>query len=87
VMAGLAENMRESGSLRGEVRALAAHGRMTGLILTILPIGIAIMMLVVSPDYMLVLYNHPWGKNMIAGAIGCLVVAHFVIGKIVDIQI
>jgi tight adherence protein B len=87
VMAGLAENMRESGSLRGEVRALAAHGKMTGMILSLLPIGIAIMMLLVSPDYVLVLFNHPWGKNMIAGAIGCLVLAHFVIGKIVDIQI
>jgi tight adherence protein B len=87
VMASLAENMREAGALRGEVRALAAHGKMTGWILTILPIGIAIMMMIVSPDYMMVLYNHPWGKNMIAAAVGCLVLAHFVIEKIVDIQI
>ncbi|HEY4359834.1 MAG TPA: type II secretion system F family protein [Bryobacteraceae bacterium] len=87
VMGGLAENMREALSLRGEVRALAAHGRMTGIILTILPIGIATMMMFVSPDYMVVLYNHPWGKNLIAAAIGCLVLAHFVIRKIVDIEI
>jgi len=87
VMGGLAENLREALSLRGEVKALAAHGRMTGIILTILPIGIATMMMFVSPDYMVVLYNHPWGKNLIAAAIGCLVLAHFVIRKIVDIEI
>ena len=87
VMGGLAENMREALSLRGEVRALAAHGRMTGIILTVLPIGIAIMMMFVSPQYMVVLYQHPWGKNLIAAAIGCLVLAHFVIRKIVDIEI
>jgi len=87
VMSGLAENMREANALQGEVRALAAYGKLTGVILTILPIGIAIMMLIVSPGYMQVLFNDPTGKNLIAIAIGCLVVAHFVIRKIVDIKV
>jgi len=87
VITSLAENMRESLALQGEVRALAAHGKLTGAILTILPVGIAIMMLMVSPGYMLVLYHHPWGKNLIAAAVGCLVLAHFVIRKLVDIKI
>ncbi len=87
VMGSLAENMRESQSLRGEVRALAAHGKLTGAILTVLPIAIATMMMFVSPDYMMILYHHPWGKNLIAGAIGCLVLAHLVIRRIVDFEI
>jgi tight adherence protein B len=87
VMSDLATNLREALSLQGEVRALAAHGKLTGLILTILPIGIATMMMVVSPNYMMVLYSHPWGKTMIAVAIGCLVAAHFVIRKLVDIKL
>ena len=87
VMTGLAENMRESNALQGEVRALAAYGKLTGLILTILPIGICIMMLIVSPGYMEVLFTHPIGKDLIAAAIGCLVLAHFVIRKIVKIQV
>ncbi|MEO8100354.1 MAG: type II secretion system F family protein [Acidobacteriota bacterium] len=87
VMADLAGNMRESLALQGEVRALSAHGKLTGMILTILPIGIAGMMMIVSPNYMFVLYYHPWGKTLIAAAIGCLVLAHFVIRKLVDIKI
>ncbi len=87
VMSGLAENMRESNALQGEVRALAAYGKLTGVILTILPVGIAIMMLIVSPGYMQVLFNDPTGKNLIAIAIGCLILAHFVIRKIVDIKV
>lgn len=87
VMAGLAEQMREGLALQGEVRSLAAHGKMTGLILTILPVGIAVMMMIVSPGYMNVLFNHPMGKTLIAAAIGGLVLAHFVIRKIVDIEI
>jgi tight adherence protein B len=87
VLSGLAENMREAGALRGEVRALAAHGKLTGLILTILPLGIAGLMMTVSPGYMTVLWNHPWGKNLIAAAAGCLVIAHFVIRRIVDVEV
>ena len=82
----LGENMRESIALQGEVRSLAAHGKLTGLILSILPIGITIMMMIVSPDYMTVLFNHPWGMNLIMAAIVCLILAHVVIRKIVDIK-
>jgi tight adherence protein B len=87
VMAGLAENMRETIALQGEVRALSAHGKLTGLILTILPVAIALMMMYVSPTYMQALFNHPWGKNLIGIAIACLLLAHVVIRKIVDIQV
>jgi tight adherence protein B len=86
VMSQLAENMRESISLQGEIRSLAAHGKLTGLILTILPIVIALMMMYVSPGYMDVLYNHPYGKNLITAAVVCLILAHFVIRRIVDIK-
>ncbi|MGA3189469.1 MAG: type II secretion system F family protein [Bryobacteraceae bacterium] len=87
VMSGLAENMRESIALQGEIRSLAAHGKLTGLILTILPIVIALMMMYVSPGYMEVLYHHPYGKNLITAAVVCLILAHFVIRKIVDIKV
>jgi len=87
VLGGMAENMREALALQGEVRSLAAHGKLTGMVLTILPVGIALMMMFVSPTYMQVLFNHPVGKDLITGAVICLVLAHLVIRKIVDIEV
>ncbi len=87
VMNGLSESMREQSALRGEIRAMAAHGKVTGLILTIIPIAIALIMSVVSPMYIGVLLAHPYGKHMIGGAVFCLVTAHFVMRRIVDIRI
>jgi tight adherence protein B len=87
VLVDLAGNMREALALQGEVRALSAHGKLTGTVLTALPIGIAAMMLFVSPTYMSVLYNHEYGKTMIGAAVGCLIGAHFVIRKLVDIKL
>ena len=87
VLARLAENMRDATSLKGEVRALAAHGKMTGAVLTVLPIAIAVMMMIVNPSYLTILVYHPYGKYLISAAIVCLVLAHLVIRKIVDIKI
>jgi len=87
IMGGLAESMREQAALRGEVRALATHGRVTGIILTVLPLAITAMMAILSPMYIGVLLAHPYGKHMIAAAVFCLLAAHFVIRRIVDIRI
>lgn len=87
VLGTLAENMREAVSLKGEVKALAAHGKLSGAVLTVLPLGIAVIMLVVNPDYLGVLVHHPYGKYLIAAAVVCLLLARFVIRRIVDIKI
>jgi len=87
VMTSLAGSMREAGAVRGEVRAIAAHGRITALVLTVLPVFIAILMAIVSPLYIAVLLGHPYGKHMIAASIFSLIAAHFVIRKIVDVQV
>ena len=87
VIARLTDTMREQVALSGEVRAIAAHGRITGLVLSIVPIGIAIMMFLVSPSYIAVLLGHPYGRHMIAAAAACLVLAHFIMRKLTDIKI
>lgn len=87
VLVKIAENMRELAALRGEVRAISAHGRMTGTILTLLPAVIVIAMSTVNPDYIRILVQHPRGKDLIAAALGCLVLAHFIIRRMVAIRI
>jgi tight adherence protein B len=87
VLSRLTENMREAASLKSEIRSIAAHGRLTGLILTLLPVGIAVVMTWVNPQQMMILWNHPVGRDLIAAAVVCLVLAHAVIRKMVDIRI
>lgn len=87
VLSVLAENIREQGSLQGEIRAMAAQGRAAGVVLTILPVAIAVAMFFVSPGYLGVLLGHPYGKHLIGAAAACLIAAHFVMRRIVDIRI
>ena len=87
VLGRLAETMRESEALKGEIRSIAAHGKLTGLVLMVLPLLIAAIMAVVNPSYLALLLVHPGGKLMIGGAIICLILARVVIGRLVDIRL
>ncbi|HEU0124391.1 MAG TPA: type II secretion system F family protein [Bryobacteraceae bacterium] len=87
VLENLAETIREGVSLRGEVRAVSAHGRMTGGVLTILPFGIAVMLYLTSPGYLMTLVDHPFGPTLIGAAIVFVIAGHFVIQRIVRIRV
>jgi tight adherence protein B len=85
VLLKLAESMRENVALRGEVRALAAQARLTGTVLTVLPIVLAILLFFVNPNQMMLLLEDP-GRTFTLSCACMLVLAHFVIRRIVDIQ-
>lgn len=87
VLSQLAETIREAQSLKGEIRALAAHGRITGNVLTILPIAIAILLAMVTPGYLEVLTGNPTGRVLLIIALIALAAAHFIIKKIVEIRV
>ncbi len=87
LIATLAEGMRESEALRGEVNAIAAHGKMTGAVLTALPLIIAVVMSIVNPSYLAVLFANAYGKYLIVAALTCLAAAHLIIRRIVSIKI
>ncbi len=83
----LSETIRERASLKGQVRALTANGRLTAIILTALPLLIAGIMFLVNSNYLMVLVTNPLGKVLIFCAICAQVAAYFVINKIVDIEV
>lgn len=87
VLARIADNLRESSALRGEVQAISAHGRLSGAVLTAIPAAIVLILAVVNPAHMDVLLRHPYGKHMLAAAGIGLVTAHLVIRKLVDIRL
>ena len=83
----LAYVIRERFKLRGKIRAISAHGRMTGLALTLIPVGVGVMMFVVNPDYVKFFFLEEIGHYMLAGAIGLQIVGYGIIKKIVKIEV
>lgn len=83
----LAYVIRERFKLRGRIRAISAHGKMTGIALTCIPIGVAIVMFLVNPDYVKFFFQDDLGNTLMGSAIAFQVIGYLIIKKIVSIEV
>jgi len=79
--------VRERYRILGQVKALTAEGRLSGLVLIALPFGLFGMMLHMKPDYIALLWTDPLGIKMSIGALIMQVIGAYAIKKIVDIKV
>lgn len=79
--------VRERYRILGQVKALTAEGRLSGIILLALPFGLFITMLHIKPDYVEKLWTHPLGIKMSVAALIAQVLGALVIKKIVEIKV
>jgi tight adherence protein B len=79
--------IRERFRLKRQVRTHTAQGRLTGVVLTLLPIGLGIVLFFVNPTSMSLLWTTVLGRKLLwAGAIG-IVLGGFIINRIVDMEV
>ena len=83
----LAYVIRERFKLRGKIRAISAHGRMTGIALTTIPLGVAGLMFYVNPNYVSFFIEDETGHIMAGAAILLQLVGYGIIRKIVTIEV
>jgi tight adherence protein B len=87
LLENLAYLIRERFKLRGQVRAISAHGRISGMVLSMIPMVVAIMMFYTNPDYIMFFVNDPTGKIMLVVCIGLQFLGFLTIRKIIDIDV
>jgi len=83
----LAYVIRERFKLRGRIRAISAHGRMTGTALTCIPIAVAVMMFYTNPDYVKFFFLDDVGNIMLGCAVALQVIGYTIIKQIVKIEV
>ena len=87
ILTRLAWVIRERFRLKGQVKAASAHGRLTATILTLLPIGTMLGLLVVAPGYLQSMAQDSDGKWMIGGAVAAQILGNFFIKRIINIKV
>jgi len=83
----LAYVIRERFKLRGRIRAVSAHGRMTATALSCIPIAVAILMFYTNPDYVKFFFTDDVGQMMMGAAIFLQIVGYLIMKKIVNIEV
>jgi tight adherence protein B len=83
----LAYVIRERFKLRGRIRAVSAHGKMTATALSAIPAVVAVLMFYTNPDYVKFFFTDDVGQIMMASAIGLQLIGYGVMKKIVNIEV
>ncbi|WP_164525670.1 type II secretion system F family protein [Siminovitchia acidinfaciens] len=90
-LAYLMETMQETiidrARVRDEVKSLTAQGRMSSVVITLLPIALALYIKFVNPEYFQMLFSHPLGWVMVVAGCMSIILGWFFIKKIVHIEV
>ena len=87
VLDGLSVTIRERFKMLGQLKAQTSQSKFSGIILTLVPPLIALVLFFISPGYMDPLLHTPQGNIAVAAAVGLLIVGIYCIVKILSIEI
>jgi tight adherence protein B len=76
--------IRERLRIQGDIRVHTAQGRLTGWILSALPVVMLVLTNIINPGYSSVLLHDPLGLKLLYISIGMLAIGTFIIHRIVN---
>jgi tight adherence protein B len=79
--------IRERFRIKREIRTKTAQGRLTGWILSILPVGLGFLLYLMRPEVMSLLWRRPLGLKMLYTGLVLMAVGGLIIRKIVRIRV
>jgi tight adherence protein B len=83
----VAQTIRERYSLKRQIRALSAEGRLSSIILSVLPFIMFFALLAFNPTFLAPLYSTPIGLAMLSGAAILMIVGVVWMKKITEIEV
>ena len=87
ILDNVAQTMRERERIRNEIRTLTSQQRMSGYVIGGIPIALVGVFLVVSPDFVKLLFTDSLGRMMVGAALTLEFMGFLVIRKIVNIEV
>lgn len=86
VMDNIAQTILDRIRVKRDVHMLTSQGRMTGLVIGCLPIGIALVLSMINPSYMQAFFTTEPGRIMLAVAAGMEILGFIFIRKMIDVK-
>ena len=83
----IAFTIRERVRIQGEIRTLTAQARISGIIITLLPFGLAVILSFISPSYFGPMLSETMGKVMLGIGVVMIGIGAAAIQKIVKIEV
>ena len=86
ILSTISETIRDRIKIKGEISSITAQGRMSGIIIGSLPVGIAVILMVINPEYMSTFFTTTAGNIMLSVSVIMEILGFFAIRKVVTIE-
>lgn len=83
----ISETIRERIKIKGDIKTLTAQGRISGVVISLLPFALGMVLRIISPGYIEVLFTTLMGNLLIAVGILLDFIGIFILIKLVDIKV
>ncbi|BCZ45584.1 secretion system protein [Clostridium gelidum] len=87
ILDNISETIRERQKIKNELKTLTAQGKLSGLILMLMPVFLGMTIYLFNREYMLLLFTTSIGLSMVGGAVVSEFFGLLMIRKIVNIDI
>jgi tight adherence protein B len=87
VLETISGTIRERIRILGEIKAMTGQQRMTGWMMTLMPFGLALVMMLINPGYMMGLFQPGWTLLIPISAVIMIVIGNIVMRMVVKIEV
>jgi len=87
VLDNISYTIRERIKIKGEIKAMTAQGRMSGVIISLLPVFLTVVFFLLNPQYIMRLFTNPIGIGMLLFGIIMQIIGMIMIKKITSIEV
>lgn len=87
ILDNISSTIRERVRIRGDIRTITAQGRISGIIISILPIGLGIILYLINPEHIGLLFKEKMGILILIFSLFMQMTGVYFINKIVKVDI
>jgi tight adherence protein B len=86
ILETIAETIKERFKIKSDIKTMSAQGRVSGMLIGGLPVVLGAFLMVINPNYMILLFTDPLGRIMIAVSVIMETIGFLLIRKVVNIK-
>ena len=87
VLDSISHTIRERVRIKGEMQSLTAQSRVSGYMVSLVPVILAVVIYLINEEFMSLLFTHQCGWMMIGVAVLGIILGFIIIGKMMQIDI
>lgn len=87
VLDNISSTIRDRVKIKGEIRTITAQGRLSGMVISLLPVILAVLIYFINPEQITILFTNPLGIMLLVVSAIMELIGVFFINKIVKIEV